>query len=442
MKNLITVSTLLLGSQATAFAQEQPNIVMLFVDDLGWADLGYNNPVFDTPNINKLKSDGLYFSRAYVASATSSPSRASLLTGKESLRCGFVRHIYGKDTSLEFETFDKDPGKMKSRAYLPLEEITYAERLKEFGYYNMFVGKWHLGTEPYSPTKQGFDAMYGTCEHGHPNSYYQPFFKTNNPFPKADKNAYLTNLIGDGAVDFINKYDKKTPFLLNVWYYGVHGPQIGRKDLVAKYEKKGLTGKYAQYAAMIEALDETVGEIRSSLKKKGIADNTVIIFSADQGGAFKNGHLRGGKIGGDALAEGGSRVPFIIYDPTHKKMMGKTITQPIETIDVYPTLVELASGKPCKDKQVVGKSLVPVLKGKKLKDRDLFMFRSYEDQSAAIINGEWKLIKYRSGKVQLYNISNDESETTNLINVYPERTKDMLERLNKWIEEATPKELL
>ena len=222
MKNLITVSALLLGSQVTAFSQEQPNIVMLFVDDLGWADLGYNNPVFDTPNINKLKSDGLYFSRAYVASATSSPSRASLLTGKESLRCGFVRHIYGKDTSLEFETFDKDPGKMKSRAYLPLEEITYAERLKEFGYYNMFVGKWHLGTEPYFPTKQGFDAMYGTCEHGHPNNYYQPFFKTNNPFPKARKNTYLTNLIGDGAVDFINKYDKKTPFLLNVWYYGVH----------------------------------------------------------------------------------------------------------------------------------------------------------------------------------------------------------------------------
>jgi len=123
-------------------------------------------------------------------------------------------------------------------------------------------------------------------------------------------------------------------------------------------------------------------------------------------------------------------------------MMGKTITQPIETIDVYPTLVELASGKPCKDKQVVGKSLVPALNGKKLKDRDLFMFRSYEDQNAAIINGDWKLIKYRSGKVQLYNISNDESETTNLINVYPERAKNMLERLNKWIEEATPKELL
>lgn len=98
---------------------------------------------------------------------------------------------------------------MKSRAYLPLEEITYAERLKEFGYYNMFVGKWHLGTEPYFPTKQGFDAMYGTCEHGHPNNYYQPFFKTNNPFPKARKNTYLTNLIGDGAVDFINKYDKR-----------------------------------------------------------------------------------------------------------------------------------------------------------------------------------------------------------------------------------------
>lgn len=235
--NLITASALLLGCQSISYAKEQPNIVILFVDDLGWADLGYNNPVFDTPNINKLKSDGLYFSRAYVASATSSPSRASLMTGKESLRCGFVRHIYGKDTSLEFETFENDPGKMKSRAYLPLEEITYAERLKDFGYYNMFVGKWHLGTESYFPTKQGFDAMYSTCEHGHPNSYYQPFFKTNNPFPKAGKNDYLINMVGNGAVDFINKYDKKAPFLLNVWYYGVHGPQIGRKDLVVKYEK-------------------------------------------------------------------------------------------------------------------------------------------------------------------------------------------------------------
>lgn len=238
--NLITASALLLGCQSISYAKEQPNIVILFVDDLGWADLGYNNPVFDTPNINKLKSDGLYFSRAYVASATSSPSRASLMTGKESLRCGFVRHIYGKDTSLEFETFENDPGKMKSRAYLPLEEITYAERLKDFGYYNMFVGKWHLGTESYFPTKQGFDAMYGTCEHGHPNSYYQPFFKTNNPFPKAGKNDYLINMVGNGAVDFINKYDKKAPFLLNVWYYGVHGPQIGRKDLVVKYEKTPL----------------------------------------------------------------------------------------------------------------------------------------------------------------------------------------------------------
>ena len=404
----------------------KPNIIYIFADDLGIGDLScYGATKVSTPHIDRLAGQGVQFTNAYATSATSTPSRFGLLTGMYPWR--------QENTGIA-------PG--NSELIIDTACVTMADMLKEAGYATGVVGKWHLGTEPYSPTKQGFDAMYGTCEHGHPNSYYQPFFKTNNPFPKADKNAYLTNLIGDGAVDFINKYDKKTPFLLNVWYYGVHGPQIGRKDLVAKYEKKGLTGKYAQYAAMIEALDETVGEIRSSLKKKGIADNTVIIFSADQGGAFKNGHLRGGKIGGDALAEGGSRVPFIIYDPTHKKMMGKTITQPIETIDVYPTLVELASGKPCKDKQVVGKSLVPALNGKKLKDRDLFMFRSYEDQNAAIINGEWKLIKYRSGKVQLYNISNDESETTNLINVYPERTKDMLERLNKWIEEATPKELL
>lgn len=185
MKNLITVSTLLLGSQATAFAQEQPNIVMLFVDDLGWADLGYNNPVFDTPNINKLKSDGLYFSRAYVASATSSPSRASLLTGKESLRCGFVRHIYGKDTSLEFETFDKESRKNEIQAYLPLEEITYAERLKEFGLLQYVCRQMASRHRTIFPYKTRIRAMYGTCEHGHPNSYYQPFFKDKQSFSKS-----------------------------------------------------------------------------------------------------------------------------------------------------------------------------------------------------------------------------------------------------------------
>lgn len=432
---------LFLLSSGIAAAQQQPNIVVLFADDLGWSDLGYQNPEFETPNINKLKQDGLYFSRTYVSTATSSPSRASLLTGKEALRCGFVRHIYDNPHRDEFQTLATDPGHLKSRGWLLLDEKTYAERLKEFGYYNYFVGKWHLGHEPYYPVHQGFDAMYGTCEHGHPNNYYQPFFKTENPFPEAGDNEYLTDKLTEGAVDFIEHCTDKQPFLLNVWYYGVHDPHIGRKDLVGKYLAKGMNRKRAEYAAMVEALDNSVGRIRDAIQKKGLAGKTVFIFSSDQGGDFSNAPLRGGKRGGDTLAEGGSRVPLIIYVPG-MNAMGQSYDDPVQTTDLYPTMVELASEKKCTDRQINGISLIPALKGKKLKKRDLFMHRSYEDQNAAIIDGDWKLIKYRSGKLQLYNISNDIGETTNLVTVYPRRAERMLLRLEHWQEKATPRELL
>lgn len=428
-----------------AQAQEQPNFVILFVDDLGWADLGYQNPKFDTPNINQLKNDGIYYSHAYVSTATSSPSRASLLTGKEALRCGFVRHIYdAEDPSAprdEFQTFERDPGNMKSRAWLPLEEITYAERLKEMGYYNMFIGKWHLGHEPYYPTEQGFDAMYGTCEHGHPWNYYAPFFKTENPFPDARKGEdYLTNMLTDGAVDFVESYDNEQPFLLNLWYYGVHGPQYGRRDLVAKYKARGMNTKDATNAAMVEAIDESVGRIREALEKMDMADNTVIIFSSDQGGAFSNAPLNGGKMGGNTLGEGGSRVPMIIYNPMATSN-GESYDKAVQTLDIYPTMVELASGKKCKDKQIQGVSLAPTFGGKELKDRDLFLHRSYEDQNSAIVRGDYKLIKYRSGKLELFDLKNDLSETTNLVNLHPELRDQMLKSLNDWQDEATPQEL-
>ena len=432
---------LLLLYSGTAFAQKQPNIVVLFVDDLGWSDLGYQNKVFNTPNVDKLKQDGIYFSRAYVSTATSSPSRASLLTGKEALRCGFTRHILDDPTHSEFQTWPTDPGHMKSRAWLPLEEITYAERLKELGYYNYFIGKWHLGFEKYYPNHQGFDEMYGTCEHGHPRSYYQPFFKTENPFPNASNDDYLTDKLTEGAVNFINNYNQDKPFLLNLWYYTVHAPHVGKKELVQKYLAMGLSKDYAEYAAMVETMDNSVGEIRKALKAKGLSDNTVIIFSSDQGGAFTNAPLRGGKKGGDTLAEGGSRVPLIIYDP-NSKFNGSVYDNPVSTIDLYPTFIELATNKKCKDKQINGLSLTPYLNGKRLKNRDIFLHRSYEDQNAAVINGDWKLIKYRSGKIELYNIKNDISEKENLKDKYPQKAKEMLGKVNKWLGEATPKYLL
>ncbi len=447
MRNQLIATTLLVTATATAtatatIAAERPNILVLFVDDLGWADLGYNNSRFDTPNINRLKSDGLYLSRTYVPTPTSSPSRATLLTGREALRCGLVRHIYdNEDVSSEFQMLESDPRQMKSRSWLPLEEITYAERLKEAGYYNYFIGKWHLGPEGYFPTEQGFDATYGTCRYGHPKSYYQQFFKSNNPMPDASDDDYLTDLITDGAVDFLESYNRKEPFLLNLWYYTVHSPHIGRKDLVEHYLEKGYGAKEAEYAAMVSSLDTSVGRIRAALKESGLDENTVILFTSDQGGFFTNGDLRGGKRGGDTLAEGGARVPMIIYYP-NAESMGSEYSGAIQTIDVYPTLVEIATGQKCSDKQINGVSLMPLIKGGELAERDLFFFRSYEDQNSAIMRDNWKLIRYYSGKVELYNLTSDPTESQNLATQEPTRTKKMLNSLLKWEREATPKELL
>ncbi len=449
--NLKLTSTAICAASLTALAsctQEatptKPNIVMLFVDDWGWADMGCRNDIYHTPNIDKLMSEGLNYTRGYVSTATSSPSRASLITGKEALRCGFVRHIRNDDNHEEFETLATDPGHMYSRSWLPLEEITYAERLKEAGYYNYFIGKWHLGkgeNDMYFPINQGFDAMYGTCPAGAPSNYYAPFFRKFNPLPETKEGDYLTDVLTEGAVEFIENYDRDEPFLLNFWYYTVHEPHRPRLDLYEKYLKLGYDDKAAKYASMVESLDMSVGAIRAALERCGLAENTGVVLTSDQGGSQKNGHLRGGKKGGDTLAEGGCRVPFVIYAPW-SNMMGKEYNEPVFTADLFPTFVEFATGEKCRDTQIQGVSLMPTLRGEQLAERDLFLHRSYEDQNSVIMRGDWKLIRYRSGKLELYNLAEDESETRNLVDVEPERTKRMYDRLVKWQKEATPTYLL
>ncbi|NND09243.1 MAG: sulfatase [Saprospiraceae bacterium] len=414
---------------------QRPNIVILFVDDLGWNDLGYRNPKFHTPNIDQLRADGFEFTRAYIPTPTCSPSRVSLLTGKEAVRIQMVRHISG-DPESEFSLWPSDPVQLPSRNWMPLEEITYAERLKEFGYYNQFIGKWHLGHEPYHPIHQGFDAQFGTGNHGHPGNYYSPFFKTLDPLKEAAQEAYLTDVLTVHAESFIQEYDKLQPFLLSLWYYNVHGPHIGREDFVKRYTREGLKGKEAEYAAMVSTVDESVGRVRQVIKDRGMADRTIIIFISDQGGYFDNPPFRGGKRGGETLCEGGARVPLLIYYPG-LNLAPKTSAVPVQSLDIYPTLVEIASGKKCKDRHVDGKSLLPVLNGKKMRKRDLFFFRSYEDQYAAIISGDWKLIKYHSGKFELFNISTDIAEAKNLIGQRYRQEVTLKKRLSRWEKVAT-----
>ncbi len=436
-----------IATTANETTYKQPNIVLLFVDDWGWSDVGFRNSIFNTPNIDQLKKEGLNFDRAYIATPTCSPSRASLLTGKEPVRFQMTRHIIDskeKEASLggneEFNLWPKDPVQRPSRNWLPLDEVTYAERLKKFGYYNMFIGKWHLGEAKYHPINQGFDAQFGTTNAGHPKSYYPPFFKPEQDpegFASGFENEYLTDVLTDGAEKFINGYSNGQPFMLSLWYYNVHGPFVGRKDWLKKYKAQGLKGDYAEYAAMVSAMDESVGRIRKALDKKGISENTVFILLSDQGGKFTNAPLSGGKTGGNTLGEGGARVPFIVKYPGVTKA-GSITSTPVQSIDLYPTLVEIASGQECTDSQINGKSLMPLLKGRKMPARNLYFFRSYEDQYTSIIKGDWKLIKYHSGTYQLFNVSDDISEEKDVFNTNLQKANLLKSELLAWEKEAVP----
>lgn len=434
--------TLIVSARLDAQAQQsgsKPNIVLLFVDDWGWADVGFRNERFYTPNIDQLKMDGMEFSRAYIPTPTCSPSRASLLTGKEAIRLEMPRHIQAdnKDgtSDSKYNYWKTDPASMPSINWLPLEETTYAEKLKAQGYYNAFIGKWHLGHEPYYPVYQGFDEMFGTGNWGHPKSYYPDFFKDALLDEYTDE--YLTDVLTDKAVDFITGFDQEAPFMMSLWYYNVHSPHVGRKDLVNQFLEEGYTKTEATYAAMVASVDESVGRVRDALRQKEMEDNTVILLISDQGGFYSNAPLSGGKLGGNTLGEGGARVPFIIYYPG-LTTPGSISDTPIQTIDVFPTLVEIASNDVFTSREIQGVSLLPELKGKQLKPRDLFFFRSYEDQYAAVMSGDWKLIKYRSDNYELFNVKEDISESQNRISSGLAIEKKLKRKLSKWEQEAVP----
>jgi arylsulfatase A-like enzyme len=419
-------------------SKNPPNIILFFVDDLGWSDLGFRNSTFETPNIDALAKSGVSFEQAYIASPTCSPSRATLVTGQHPARIKMVRHIpagknYGFDpfdrTTNEFHLLEKDPAQFPSRNWLPLEHITYAEALSELGYYNLFVGKWHLGSEKYHPIKQGFHQQIGTSNFGHPKSYYPPYFKQDTIYPDT-QNTFLTDKLTNDAVDFIKNFDQKKPFMLTFSYYAVHTPHHGKKEHLNYFKEKGLEERYANYASMVKATDESVGKVLKAIKEKGIEKETIIIFLSDQGGFFEN-NLRGGKMN-ETLFEGGARVPFFVHWPGVTKS-NTTNNSVVQSTDLFPTLVEIAGGDVLKFKDLDGISLLPTIqKNNYLKREAIYGYRAYEDLYVSAREGDWKLLAYRSGKIELYNIAKDEKETNDVSKQQPKIVKKMLDNLKKW----------
>lgn len=434
--SFLTLGATIMANGLTGCAEEQkvekPNIVVLFVDDLGYNDLGYRNPGFHTPAIDQLARESMDFNNAYIASPTCSPSRSTLLTGQHPARLRMVRHIPGgakngfdaeHRTDNEYHVLDTDPAQMPSRNWLPLEEVTYAEALKTLGYKTGFIGKWHLGHEPFYPIYQGFDEQEGVSNLGHPYSYHPPYFnRIDKSLKPKEDGRYLTDYLTDKAVDYIDRQKAGQPFLLHLSYYSVHTPHQGRKDLVERYEQQGWEGRYAHYGAMVTAVDESVARIRQGLADKGLAENTVLVLLSDQGGYFTNAPLRGGKTGGLALFEGGARVPMMVHWPD--QVQPSVCEEPVQSTDLFSTFVDLAGGN-VKDFPTDGLSIVPLLKktGKEL-DRDaLFFYRSYEERYASVLSENWKLIAHRNGSTELFNLKTDPYEQYEISADFPDEAE-------------------
>ncbi len=437
--------SLFAGCNSGQIQESTPNIVFILVDDLGYTDVGYINlkDGVQTPNIDKLALSGMVFSDAYAACPVCSPTRASILTGKYPATLKLTNHIPGRGMESYFELVNKGR-EFKDAVYLdhlPVEEITIAEALKEQGYATGFIGKWHLAGEgsihtsdgivnaSYHPEYQGFDVNIAGCAYGQPASYFSPY--RNGTLPDGEDGEYLTDRLGDEAVRFITE-NKEQPFFLNLSTYTVHTPLRAPEETIEKYN--GNT-----YFAMIEELDQNVGKIMTCLEELDLIENTLVIFYSDNGGLFDNTPLHGIK---SSLNEGGIRVPLIISWPG-KIIAGSSCEEAVTSVDFFPTLLELADASPESYPGLEGISMMPLLLGNgDFPERAIYWHFPHNrgnnlSMGAAIREGEWKLVRrFDTEELFLYNLEEDLGEERNLFLEYPEKTEDLLEKLEKWQEEV------
>ncbi len=431
------------GVSIAAPAAPKLNFVVILADDLGWKDLsGYGSDLYETPHLDRLAKDGGKFTQAYSACTVCSPTRAALLTGKYPARVRVTDWIPGlppENPKLTVPDFTK---------YLPHEEVTLAEALKSDGYVTANIGKWHLGGDEFYPEKQGFDVNIGGTHAPGVRSYFPPYKIPN--LPDGPEGEYITDRLGDEAVRWLDA-NKDKPFFLYLPHFAVHTPIQAKKELIEKYRTKKRPGQMHTnevYAAMLESLDDTVGKLRGKLDKLKLADQTVIIFASDNGGRLTQGTtanlpLRAGKGG---CYEGGTRVPFIFYWPGVTKA-GSVYETPTITMDIYPTVLEIAGLKKEARKGIDGASLVPMLRNKdeKLKRNELFWhyphYQHYQlggtTPYGAIRKNDFKLIEYYDDmRVELYNLKDDLSEKTNLAAADPKKVNELRKRLHAWRKEV------
>ncbi len=449
---LLAASTLwLFVAQSRAAAPDsKPNVVFILADDLGWTDLAcYGSGYYRTPNIDKMAREGIKFTTGYTCGPNCQPTRAALMSGQYGPRTG----IYTVGSTDRFDTTARPLVPYPNTQNLAPEVTTFAEALKAAGYTTGLFGKWHLGQdEAHHPLAQGFDeSIVSSGKH----------FEFNT-IPKVDapEGIYLADFLTDKAVDFITRH-KDEPFLLCLHHFAVHSPWDAKQDLIDTFKDRPPAGGHDNptYAAMIASVDDSVGRVRDKLAELGLDDNTLVIFTSDNGGVggyeaagltnarsiTDNAPLRSGK---GSLYEGGVRVPYLFawkgtIDP------GSTTDLAINSVDLYPTLVELAGAEaPDPAMQPLdGTSFLAFLKGPSAVAERKPLFWHFPGYLGAgrnewrttpvstIHEGDWKLLEFlEDNHIELYNLKDDIGERNNVAGTNPDKAKQLHAQLIEWRE--------
>lgn len=462
-----------------AWAQQissEPNVIVILADDLGWNDLScYGSTFYETPNLDGLAAKAVRFTNNYSSSPVCSPTRSSLMTGKNPINTKVTDWIKGRQENGIAKPFEKfiTPA---TAFELSLSENTIAEYALKNGYETFFAGKWHLGeAEKYWPLNQGFQTNMGGWSKGGPSGknndstggYFTPY--SNPALPDGPPGEYLTDRLANECISFIQK-EKKSPFFLMYSLYAVHNPLQAPEALVRKYKEKQqrlayadkerfikqeawmknqndwkqrLVQDHAVYAAMIENMDWNIGRIIQSLKDQGLLENTLIIFTSDNGGLSTaegspttNAPLRAGK---GWLYEGGIRVPMILYWKD-KLQQGLVSDIPVVTADIFSTVATAINKKYTKEPGVEGEDLLQLLSDPaRSSGRPLYWYYPhYSNQGgkpgAAIRKGKYKLIyHYEDDSIELYDITIDIGEKKNLAAVNVQTAKQMKKQLDLWL---------
>ena len=419
---------------AIAFADEsarRPNIVLLFADDAGYADFGFHgSSAIPTPNLDELARTGVLFSQAYVSDPTCGPSRAGLITGRYQQRFGFEENNVPGYMSANSAELGEEMG-------LPVDEVTMADHLKSLGYATAMFGKWHLGHgDRFHPLMRGFDEFVGF--RGGARSYFAypdgqadlPENRLEHGFGEyREPDGYLTDVLADEAVAFIER-NADRPFFVFLSFNAVHEPMDAAEADLALFPE--LQGLRKQLAAMTVAMDRASGKVLGRLEELGLSDNTMVVFTNDNGGPTDRNGSNNYPFAGTKSnhLEGGIRVPFLMRWP-ERFDAGDIYAEPVSTLDLLPTFYAAAGGDVASLGNIDGVDLLPFVRGEAGGRPHQTLFWK-KDVRAAIRDGDWKLLRFADRPPELYDLTEDRAEQNNLVLDHPDLVAELFKKIFAW----------